>query len=131
MNQVQSKTAGFLRKISVGKYDQGLYMDQRRQQSSICGGLFTILITIVFFAYLAVIFSVIVQRKDFTLTENTVLFSDSGLLNQTVSQLYEQFPLTYALFVSRNTPSKYQDCGDITFLANFEEVQVIIANTSY
>lgn len=106
-------------------------MDQRRQQSSICGGLFTIMIIVVFFAYLAVIFTVIVQRKEFTLQDNTVLFSDSGLLNQTVSQLYAQFPLTYTLFVQKQSPSKYKDCSDVTFYANFEEVQVLISNTSY
>ena len=30
LKEVPSKTAGFLRGISVGKYDNGLYLDERR-----------------------------------------------------------------------------------------------------
>ena len=59
VSEVPEKTAGFLRGISVGKYDNGLYLDEKRQQSSVCGGLCTILLTVLLIGYAAVIFTAI------------------------------------------------------------------------
>ena len=59
VSDVPAKTAGFLRGISVGKYDNGLYLDERRQQSSVCCGLITILLTTALLTYVVVVFTAI------------------------------------------------------------------------
>jgi hypothetical protein len=48
----------FLKRISVGKHNQGLYFDGRRHYSTVCGGLFTL-----FIVFLMVLFTVSTIRS--------------------------------------------------------------------
>jgi tetrahydromethanopterin S-methyltransferase subunit E len=68
-------TANILRRISVGKFDQGLYLNEKRHQSSICGGLFTVFLLIVIISYSAVVFTSVFKRYDYKIDESTVLFA--------------------------------------------------------
>jgi hypothetical protein len=96
-SEVPDKTAGFLRGISVGKYDNGLYLQERRQQSSVCGGICTILLAIMLITYAAVIFTAIFKRDEYTLQESSVLFEESGILDATLKDLHTQFPRDFEL----------------------------------
>lgn len=89
VSDVAGKTAGFLRGISVGKYNNGLYLDEKRQQSSICGGLMTILLTTALLTYVVVVFTAIIQREDYTLIENSTLFAQSGIFFASVRDLHD------------------------------------------
>lgn len=68
-------TAGFLRRISVGKFDKGLYLNENRHQSSICGGLLTIFLLTVIISYSAVIFTAVYKRYDYKVDESSVIFA--------------------------------------------------------
>lgn len=96
LSDVPAKTAGFLQQISVGKYDQGLYLDEKRHQASIYGGLFTIVMATVILGYMSVIFYTIFQRADFTVVESSTLFEKSGILQATVRDIYPQLPSQFS-----------------------------------
>lgn len=74
-----SRTASILRTMSIGKYDQGLYLDEKRQQSSICGGLFTVCLIFIIGMYMAVIFYAVIKRSEYKLDEGSVMFDNSGI----------------------------------------------------
>ena len=82
--KIVPKTAGLLRQISIGKYNQGLYLNEKRHQSSICGGLITIFLLTIIITHSAVIFTTIFHRYDYKVDESTVLFQNSGLAEVTM-----------------------------------------------
>jgi hypothetical protein len=94
---IPSKVGAFLKGISIGKYDQGLYLNERREQSSICGGLFTLLLIAVILTYSSVNFYVIVNREEYTIDESTLLFRDSGIFKQTIGQLENTLPKMFTV----------------------------------
>ena len=92
LSALPTKTAGFLRRISIGKYDQGLYLDEQRHQSSVCGGLFTIFLVSVILLYLTVVLLTVFDRTLYSIDESSVLYQSSGILDAKVSEMEDQFP---------------------------------------
>ena len=50
-NKIGGTLANFLRELSLGKYEQGLYLKGRREESTITGGILTILAIFGFLFY--------------------------------------------------------------------------------
>ena len=75
------KIASLLKLISIGKYDRGLYLNERRHQSSVCGGIFTIFLVTVILTYLITVMVTIVDRVEYTVNESSVLFYQSGIMD--------------------------------------------------
>ena len=110
ISAIPSKAGAFLKGISIGKYDQGLYLNERRHQSSICGGLFTIFLITVILTYSSVIFYAIVNREEYTIDESSLLFRDSGIFQQTIGQLENTLPKMFTVDV--NSLYGYTSCDD-------------------
>ena len=123
-----SKTASILRRISIGKYDQGLYLDEKRQQSSICGGLFTVCLISIIGIYMAVIFYSVYKRSEFKVDEGSLMFDDSGIRDWRVSAFEGQLPRLYSIILNQN--DGYTFCSDFTFKVEYEFMSQEIFNTS-
>ncbi len=110
-DQVVSTTRTALEKISIGKYDQGLYLDEKRHHSSICGGLLTVFIVVTIVTYMSVIFSTVFNRDDYTLNESSTLFVNSGITNLTIGDIRDELPLSFELDLS--SFAGYSKCEDV------------------
>ena len=108
-----TKTAGILQQISIGKYDRGLYLDEKRHQSSICGGIFTILIVVTILTYMISVFSTIFNRLEYKVEESSVIFKDSGIGNLTFGQISDQMPSNFEIDLSG--AFGYTNCTDVKF----------------
>ena len=128
-SRLSQSAGGFLQRISVGKYDQGLYLNETRHQASVWGGLFTILMATIILGYMSVLFYTIFKRADFTVVESSTLFEKSGILDQTVWDIHTQLPQQYS--IDLNQVYGFKDCSDITFGVAHEEIQIPIKNTSF
>ena len=61
----------FLETISLGKVNAGLSMNGKRSQSSIYGGILTIIAAIGILIYTSIVFNQITQRMHYNLDETT------------------------------------------------------------
>lgn len=51
--------------LSVGKFDRGLYLNKKRFEASIIGGLVTVLCTLIIVTYSVFVFESIVSREEY------------------------------------------------------------------
>jgi hypothetical protein len=73
-DSIKTRTVDVLQQISIGKYDRGLYLDEKRHHSSICGGILTIFIVITIIVYMTSVFSTIFQRLEYKIDESSLVF---------------------------------------------------------
>ncbi len=59
------KGLAVLSMLSVGKFDRGLYLNKKRFEASIIGGLVTVLCTLIIVTYSVFVFESILSREEY------------------------------------------------------------------
>ena len=127
-DSMQTRAVGVLQQISIGKYDRGLYLDEKRHHSSICGGILTILIVVTIIGYMTSVFTTIFQRLEYKIDESSLVFVSSGITNLTFGQISSQLPTSFELDINKNYG--YTSCQDVGFALTVDEVTQEIPFTS-
>ena len=127
-DSIKTRTVGVLQQISIGKYDRGLYLDEKRHHSSTCGGILTIFIVITIIIYMTSVFSTIFQRLEYKIDESSLVFGKSGITNLTFGQISSQLPTSFELDLNKN--NGYTSCQDVGFTLNVEEISQEVPFTS-
>lgn len=91
MKSLSEKGTDLLNSISLGKYDRGLYHHGKRFQSSIAGGICTLIIIVTIITYATFVFHAIVgPHKEFRLDQSVKDLKYSGLETVTVSEFFQK-----------------------------------------
>ncbi len=117
---IQSTTAGVLKQISIGKYDRGLYIEEKRHQSSICGGILTLMILVTIITYLSIVLYTVFNRLEYKIDESSVIFKDSGIDSLTFGEIWDQLPDNFEFDLS--SYYNYTSCKDITFSIQVDHI---------
>lgn len=65
--------------LSIGKYNHGLYINGESHQSSICGGIITLIFAGFLLSIIVVVFRGILSRSDYSLDETIVTLAEEKL----------------------------------------------------
>jgi hypothetical protein len=82
------KIASFVRALSIGKYNHGLYLKGESHQSSIVGGVLTTVCAVVLIVYMVFVFKDIIDCAEYSMDESVldITEDDYGLLNLKISE---------------------------------------------
>lgn len=67
MSGILAKVLDFIRLVSLGKFDRGLYYQGERNQSSILGGIVTIISIATLLTYSIILLNSIVTKEEYSL----------------------------------------------------------------
>ena len=81
---IWSKMMEMLRILSMGKFDQGLYLDGRKHSASILGGLVTLSIILGVLVYSIILISWVFKGNIYYIQQSTELPEESGIMSLTV-----------------------------------------------
>ena len=65
-----TKISDFLKQISIGKHNQGLYLDGRRYYSTIYGGIFTLIIVFLMIVFTTATLKSIINLEQYVVSYN-------------------------------------------------------------
>ncbi len=102
----------------MGKFDQGLYMNGRRQFASLACGLLSLSIFTVILVYSAVLMHWVFKGKVYYLQQNSEEAAESGIFKVPVKDYIDQLPIKF--YVAYPVQQGFNDCSDANFTLEYE-----------
>ena len=100
--------------ISIGKYNQGLFLNRKKENASIIGGVITIGIILLVATYSIILFINVIYRSDYKTEINRIMFAESGWENITIGKFNDMFEIT-AIVIQYND-TEFKSCDSFEFL---------------
>jgi hypothetical protein len=109
------KVLDFIKEMSLGKFDRGLYYQGIRFQSSIVGGVVTLISIATLLAYSIILLDSIVTKDEYNLDQNYVDLKNSGFEDFTIGHFVkETLQINYFEIVLLREFG-YTSCNDVEF----------------
>lgn len=104
-----------MRKLSVGKFDRGLYLGQQRFEGSVLGGLVTLLCSLVLLAYAGFVFNSILTREEYRMDQSETHLEFTSLDKVTVRDFFENTFRVNFYDLTLFSESGVTSCNDVEF----------------
>ena len=122
MSGVLAKVLDFIRLMSLGKFDRGLYYQGMRFQSSILGGIVTIFSIAMLSTYSIILLDSVVTKEEYTLDQNYVDLKYSGFEDFTIGDfMRDTFQVNYFEIVLLQE-NGFKTCNEVEFNVTYDNL---------
>ena len=113
------KVVDFIKHLSLGKFDRGLYYQGIRFQSSIVGGIVTLVSIATLLTYSIILLDSIVTKDEYNLDQNYVDLKNSGFEDFTIGHFIRDTLQINYFEISLLKEFGYTSCNDVEFIITY------------